>query len=108
MSKSSFEKWKEKTFREISQQVGHKITELDCVTYDYLTFADIFDAGRKDALRWAPRQKVTGLHKEKSKMPVIMCEWCEYLGQGDTYEDRIADVEKHEETCPEKLAQQKG
>lgn len=26
-----------------------------------------------------------------------------HLGQGDTYQEQINDVEKHEETCPERL-----
>lgn len=35
-------------------------------------------------------------------MPVVMCNYCEYLGQGDTFEEELADVEEHEKTCPEK------
>jgi len=29
-------------------------------------------------------------------MPVIMCKYCEYLGQGKTYEDILNDVRIHE------------
>lgn len=35
-------------------------------------------------------------------MPTIICSYCEYVGQGELYEDRIADVEEHEVTCPER------
>lgn len=35
-------------------------------------------------------------------MPTIICSYCEYIGRGDEYENRIADVELHEETCREK------
>lgn len=37
-------------------------------------------------------------------MPTIICSYCEYVGQGDEYEDRIADVEAHEETCDARTA----
>ena len=37
-------------------------------------------------------------------MPTIICSFCEYVGQGDEYEDRIQDVETHEEYCPVRLA----
>lgn len=36
------------------------------------------------------------------KMPTIICSWCQYVGQGETLEDRINDVEKHEEHCKER------
>lgn len=32
-------------------------------------------------------------------MPTIICSWCDYIGQGEDYDARIADVEVHEETC---------
>ena len=35
-------------------------------------------------------------------MPTIICDYCQYVGSGDDYPERIADVEDHEETCPEK------
>ena len=35
-------------------------------------------------------------------MPVIMCEYCEYIGRGETYKKQWDDVLKHEETCPQK------
>ena len=36
-------------------------------------------------------------------MPTIICSYCEYVGQGDTFEEQIADVEQHEdEECREK------
>jgi hypothetical protein len=38
------------------------------------------------------------------KMPTIICSYCQYVGQGTDYDDRIADVEQHEEICPEKAA----
>jgi len=31
-----------------------------------------------------------------------MCSYCEYLGQGEDYDDRIADVVEHEKTCEER------
>ena len=37
-------------------------------------------------------------------MPTIICSYCEYVGQGEDYADQIADVEVHEETCPERAA----
>jgi len=30
-------------------------------------------------------------------MPAILCSWCQYVGQGDDFDDKIADVEEHEE-----------
>ena len=36
-------------------------------------------------------------------MPTIICNWCEYVGQGDNYEEKITDVECHEdEECFER------
>ena len=32
-------------------------------------------------------------------MPTIICSYCEYVGQGDTYEEQILDVENHEIKC---------
>jgi len=32
-------------------------------------------------------------------MPVVICCACDYVGQGDTYDDRINDVIKHEKKC---------
>jgi len=37
-------------------------------------------------------------------MPTIICSYCEYVGQGNDYEERIDDVEIHEEWCKAKLA----
>ncbi len=37
-------------------------------------------------------------------MPTIICSYCEYVGQGDDDEDRISDVEAHEEFCEAKMA----
>lgn len=37
-------------------------------------------------------------------MPVVICSYCEYVGSGEFYSDRIADVEEHEKTCREKDA----
>ncbi len=37
-------------------------------------------------------------------MPTIICSFCQYVGQGEEFEDRIQDVESHEEFCPERLA----
>lgn len=41
-------------------------------------------------------------------MPTIICSYCEYIGQGDDDEDRISDVEAHEEYCPERLANEEA
>lgn len=38
-------------------------------------------------------------------MPTIICSWCEYVGQGEEYEDRINDVEEHEKTCEYRAAE---
>ena len=36
-------------------------------------------------------------------MPTIICSYCQYVGQGDDDDERIADVECHEENeCKEK------
>lgn len=32
-------------------------------------------------------------------MVCIICSYCEYVGQGPSYDSRIIDVERHEETC---------
>ena len=42
-------------------------------------------------------------NRRLNEMPVIMCSFCEYLGQNinDTLEDRWERVLKHEETCSE-------
>ena len=37
-------------------------------------------------------------------MPTIICSYCQYVGQGEEYEDRLQDVEEHEETCSERTA----
>ena len=37
-------------------------------------------------------------------MPTIICSYCQYVGQGDEYEDRIQDVEDREEYCEMKTA----
>ena len=37
-------------------------------------------------------------------MPTIICSYCDYVGQGDEYEDRIQDVENHEEFCEVRTA----
>lgn len=41
-------------------------------------------------------------------MPTIICSYCEYVGQGDEYEDRISDVEAHEEHCDARLASEEA
>ena len=35
-------------------------------------------------------------------MPTIICSYCEYVGHGEDFEDRLADVLDHEEDCREK------
>lgn len=35
-------------------------------------------------------------------MPCIMCLYCEYLGQGETIDDRWYNVLEHEKNCKEK------
>lgn len=34
-------------------------------------------------------------------MPTIICNHCQYVGNGADYQDRINDVEDHEKTCSE-------
>lgn len=41
-------------------------------------------------------------------MPTIICSYCEYVGQGDDYEERIADVEAHEEYCETRTADEEA
>ncbi len=41
-------------------------------------------------------------------MPMIICSYCMYIGQGDDYEDKIQDVECHEESCEERLANEEA
>ena len=40
-------------------------------------------------------------------MPTIICSYCEYVGSGDDFDDRLADVLDHEEECQAKQAQEK-
>ena len=37
-------------------------------------------------------------------MPTIICSYCEFVGQGDDFEDRIKDIEEHEVNCDVRLA----
>jgi len=32
-------------------------------------------------------------------MPIILCEYCEYIGQGETTTEQLSDTETHEKTC---------
>lgn len=41
-------------------------------------------------------------------MPTIICNWCQYVGQGSDDDERIADVEAHEEFCDERLADEQA
>lgn len=41
-------------------------------------------------------------------MPTIICSYCDYVGQGDEFEDRMTNVEDHEEYCPERLANEQA
>ncbi len=34
-------------------------------------------------------------------MPTIICDFCQYVGNGTQYNERIGDVEDHEKTCKE-------
>lgn len=36
-------------------------------------------------------------------MPIILCSYCHYIGQGEDYNAQIVDVEIHEETCSERI-----
>ncbi len=36
-------------------------------------------------------------------MPTIICTFCQYVGSGQDYDEKIADVEAHEEFCSERL-----
>lgn len=34
---------------------------------------------------------------------IIICNWCQYVGQGNNYEEQIEDVERHEDKeCSER------
>lgn len=35
-------------------------------------------------------------------MATIICSYCQYVGQGDDYEEQLVDVCNHEETCSER------
>lgn len=37
-------------------------------------------------------------------MVCVMCSYCQYLGQGSSYQERIKDAEEHELKCEERLA----
>ena len=39
---------------------------------------------------------------KETELPIVICNWCQYVGQGKYLEDKWADAEKHEETCPQK------
>lgn len=41
-------------------------------------------------------------------MPTIICSYCDYVGEGDEYEDRLRDVENHEEYCEARLASEEA
>jgi hypothetical protein len=32
-------------------------------------------------------------------MATAICLYCDYVGQGETYEERLEDVEEHEKEC---------
>ena len=36
-------------------------------------------------------------------MPTIICSYCEYVGQGEGFGERIQDVLEHEEICPDNV-----
>lgn len=36
-------------------------------------------------------------------MPLIVCSYCEYCGEGDTLEDMYKDIEEHEKDCKVKV-----
>ena len=54
-------------------------------------------------LRFMKQQCSSNKTQGGKKMPTIICSWCEYVGQGDDFADRIQDVLNHEKTCPEKV-----
>ncbi len=37
-------------------------------------------------------------------MVCVMCSWCQYLGQGSNWMDKIRDVQRHEDGCPDRIA----
>ena len=37
-------------------------------------------------------------------MPTVICSYCQYVGSGNNYEERIVDVVKHEKCCPERIS----
>lgn len=32
-------------------------------------------------------------------MPIIMCVYCEYIGQGENWSEKMKDVREHEKIC---------
>lgn len=32
-------------------------------------------------------------------MPIVICSWCDYVGQGKTLEDQYNDAKEHERSC---------
>ena len=53
---------------------------------------------------WQVKRMDNTEFRKENKMPTIICSYCDYVGQGDEYEDRIQDVERHEEYCPIRMA----
>jgi len=39
-------------------------------------------------------------------MPIIICSYCEYVGQGATYSQQFEDVESHEQFCPQRISEE--
>lgn len=42
--------------------------------------------------------------RRKVKMPVILCNYCGYISRKNNVKDCIINANRHEESCPERLA----
>ena len=40
--------------------------------------------------------------RDGETVPLVICSYCSYLGQGHTVEQMWEDVERHEQTCTER------
>jgi len=50
---------------------------------------------------WLIKKAISFLD-EGEAMPIVMCNYCEYVGQGETFDEQLSDVENHETECREK------
>lgn len=45
---------------------------------------------------WLIKKAISFLNEGES-MPTIICSYCEYVGQGNDFDEQIADVQRHED-----------